>query len=212
MLRPDTIDHEALSNVADDIGELIDAPAPSPLFDSPLTDEKLTTADSSSYDMTETFAVWMIDYDDLMVYSDKNASAYEMPKPIDRWHHQVRRGGKVTGYARSTSPTPDAGALRQLVGSQLAGSIDAAISLLDEFERTDPALAEGDWLVRLLVVPSYQIHAFWVVNEASRESKVLLIDAPARIEGVCRRVLVSLESFAELLRHTRPATGLASLL
>lgn len=206
MLRNDAVDNAALNKVADDIGELIDETAPSALFEFEGLNESLQW---TSYEMTDTFAVWMIDYDEVMSYR-QGSDAFSMPKSIDRWHHQIRQGGTATGYARSAGAQPDAEGLREVVGSELAARIDAAITVLDDLEKKDTALAEEDWVVRLLVIPAYQVHAFWLVNEASQTSRVLIIDGPAQLERVARQELISLESLIDLLRAAPPAAGLGS--
>lgn len=212
MLRPDAVETKALEQVADDIGELIAGPTIPVSLDFSSGDEPGASAESASYDMTEHFAVWVINYDDLMQPADEKASAIKIPKPTNRWHHQIRKGGKVTGYARSAESESDALALRQFFDSEIASDIDNAITVLDQMERSNPLFSESDWVTRLLVVPAYQVHAFWLVNETSDQSLVLLIGAPSQLEGTSRKELISLESFVALLRQLQPTTGLTATL
>lgn len=211
MLRPDAVNTSALEQVADDIGELIASPA-SLFLDTSFSDETAASAESPSHEMTENFAVWVINYDELMQSADEKVSAITIPKPTNRWHHQIRKGGKVTGYARSAGSAADALALRQLFDSEIASNIDNAITLLDELEGANPLFQESEWVVRLLVVPTYQVHAFWLVSENSEHSLLLLIDGPSQLDGLSRRELISLESFVALLRQLQPATGLIATL
>jgi hypothetical protein len=208
MLRPDAININAVERVAADIGELISDSGSSPLFN-------LSTAaaeapgNAPAYEMTESFAVWAINYDELMA-AEKYPEVASLPKPINRWHHQIRQDGKVTGYARSASADADALSLREFVDSALARQVDRAMSLLEEFEATDPAFQQTDWTVRLLVVPAYQVYSFLLVDEKCEKNLVLLIHAPPQLDSIPRKKLISLESFVMALRQAKPAAGLGA--
>lgn len=206
MLRPDSVSTSALKQVADDIGELIG----SPLLDFSLATDINGPSESHSYDMTEHFAVWVINYDNLMLAADEKRSANTIPNPTHRWHHQIRKNDRVTGYARSTNSESDDLALCQFFDSEIAENIDHAISLLDELEQSATFIRDHDWVARLLVVPAYQVHAFWLVSEQSDESFVLLIDGPPQLDVISRKELIDLESFLALLGKLQPARGLTA--
>jgi hypothetical protein len=208
MLHPDAVKVDVLRGVADAIGELV-VPQPSPALntESAITDET-SPQPPVSYDMTESFSVWVLDDDDL-VYADRTTNLSDLPKATHRWHHQVRENGIVTGYARSVGSVTERLDVRQLVNSNLARNIDAAVAFLDEQEKNDRYFAEADWLVRLLVAPSFQVHAFWLINKDSKESKILLIEAPAYLRKGNRQQLISFELFIGLLQESRPVRGLS---
>jgi hypothetical protein len=84
--------------------------------------------------------------------------------PTGQWHHQIRYRGKARAFARSS-----AGAVDQLAESVLAEKIDAAIEFVD-------AKLPGNGVARLLVVPAYYVHAFWI--HSPTQDDVVVIDRP----------------------------------
>jgi hypothetical protein len=204
MIKPETASTTALEKIAGEIGEFIGQGQAPPFFSDALH-ELNPDEGMPSYDLTDTFAVWVLDEEALS--TKRTSSLSEMARFAERWHHQIRQGGEVAVYARSVGSDGSDLSFQQLAQSELARSIDQAISLVDTYEKE----LAGDWLVRLLIVPSYQAYAFWLVNQSSeKDSKVLLIEGAEQLSGVSRTEFFTDDRFVELLRRTRPVMGLSS--
>lgn len=127
-----------------------------------------------------------------------------------RWHHQIKVGGRAAAFARSSGAQLglDHVSLRGLFVSPLAEKIEEAVGWIDANEPGGRGGAR-DPVVRLLVVPSHQLHAFWLFDEREGTSEVLVIDAPARLAPAGPRRLLGEGEFLELLRGARPVRGLS---
>jgi len=202
MIRTISISAESLENVTDEIGELLTPQVVAGL------DPNLDHAPAfPSYDLTETFELWIIDYDDLTSYS-REQPAKQVPRFSGRLHHQVRQGEQVIAYARSDGSDIGKMALDQFIDSPLARAIDEAVTVLDNLEQEDPRLRDADLLVRLLVMPALQAHAFWLSGETRYSDWVLLIDGPDKFAEVSRSELLRFDSFIQLLKTLKPAAGI----
>jgi hypothetical protein len=67
-----------------------------------------------------------------------------------------------------------------------------------------------DPLVRLLVVPAYQIHAFWFASTHKSNNGVLVLDQPDRFVSIPSQELLLFQEFIDLLRTRQPITGVES--
>jgi hypothetical protein len=158
------------------------------------------------------------------VASVEGPSLVGLARRTGRWHHQVKIDDRAVAFARSTEPEASGARLRGLFVSPLALKVDEAITWIDERERRASAGARAsggtraagvgrgagaDPLVRLLVVLSHQVHAFWLLEEASGSSGVLIIDAPPGFAPPGRRTLLGERAFFDLLLRHRPCRGLA---
>ncbi|MCA1615783.1 MAG: hypothetical protein LC800_17115 [Acidobacteria bacterium] len=133
-----------------------------------------------------------------------------LARSTGRWHHQIRVGGSAAAFARSAGQKLklDGASLRGLFVSPLARKVEEAVGWIDANER-DERDGGRDPLVRLLVVPSRQLHAFWLLDERGGTSEVLIVDAPARFDAAGRgRRLLGEQEFLEMVRRSRPVRGL----
>ena len=174
-------------------------------------------------ELVETFAVWTLDARSLSPPRGRGAakksgakksvakgdSLRALARPTGRWHHQIKVGGRAAAFARSSGARLklDSASLRGLFVSPLARKVEAAIDWIDENEPED---RDGvrDPVVRLLVVPPYQLHAFWLLDEREGTSEVFVVDAPPRLDAPGRARLIDEREFLELLRRSRPVRGL----
>ena len=125
--------------------------------------------DDAIVELTETFSLWMVGLDRLVVGSD---DLREFAIQTGRWHHQIRVDFRTQAYARSRplGVDPSSWRITEVFKSELAKRIDASITWVDQN-------LEGDPLVRLLTIPAYHLTAFWLVEET--ENQVIIVDAPA---------------------------------
>lgn len=126
------------------------------------------------------------------------------------WHHQIKVGGRAAAFARSSGSKLklDSASLSGLFVSPLARKIEEAVVWIDGNEAAGGD-DERDPVVRLLVVPSYQLHVFWLLDERENTSEVVVVDAPARFGAPARggRLIGEVEFF-EFLHRNRPIHGL----
>jgi len=167
-------------------------------------------ADSStppSFELRETFRVYTLRFGQIEKGLKEGSDLTQLAEPTGRWHHQVMCNGQPVGFARSLSESAEGFDVCQLYVSALARRIDKAVTWIDDFEQSNPDYAASDPVVRLLFIPSYQTHAFWIVRGSSggslralasrvlksvglnvmRESggsDVLIIDAPSYLTDV----------------------------
>jgi hypothetical protein len=124
--------------------------------------------------LTETIRIWSLpaDLSGVDPFTQLSSLAFD----TGYWHHQIHVNGHPRAYARSVQlgPLPEQWSVRQLFVSQLAQRIDDGISWLDL------ALADDDSLVRLLVAPTYQLHAFWLLHRSG--DSVVVLDKPDSFE------------------------------
>ncbi|MDQ1728922.1 MAG: hypothetical protein QOD33_1047 [Pyrinomonadaceae bacterium] len=125
-----------------------------------------------------------------------------------RCHHQIKTNGVPTGYARSARLDDGSTNISQLLVSDLARAFDAAIAWLNQFEADNPEYVKTNPLVRVLVVPAYHVHAFWLFHEASGRSDMLVIDAPTEMAQLNGDRLLSSREFLNAFAGVSPKSGL----
>ena len=178
MARFESVPKAVLQSVAGQIGQkLVNLNLLEP---TPPGAEPVATAETA-----ESFAVWMMGKDAL---ADPSIDLRRLAKPTGTWHHQIR---KVTqpppgssapanvsspAFARSTPFGPEAvdWSVIGVFANEFAETIDRGIRWLEGNDH----LFEGNPIVRLLVLPAFYTHAFWLINEG-RESQVLPIELPS---------------------------------
>lgn len=238
MAHTDKVSRAALASLAAEIGELLGGaglteaalPTPSAATGPRRAGARAATAAAAAgegepepAELVETFAVWTLDARALAPVSGRGAakksgakksgakgnSLRAFARPTGRWHHQIKVGGRAAAFARSSGPRLklDSASLRGLFVSPLARKIEAAIDWIDENE---PEERDGvrDPVVRLLVVPSHQLHAFWLFDEREGTSEVFVVDAPPRLDATGRGGLIDEREFLDLLRRSRAVRGL----
>lgn len=184
MVHADSIPSEALVNVAEQVGNRITT----------LLDSELPL--HTEIELAETFQVWMIGAEPARLWR-RTTDLADLVVPTNRWHHQIRFNGEAAAFARSSPPDEDSDQwlLCELFVSPLAKRIEEGIDRIDAIETRIP----NNPVVRLLVAPAYQAHAFWLLHEAERTSQVLVIDRPEGFANLpTDRVLSSREFLANL--------------
>lgn len=232
---PDRISERGLKAIRDQLGYFVggaekvratdtgDAPEGSPPPDAPAKrglppnaetrGEKRspTRPPSSSYQPTdvrcgESFTLYTLGTDKIRSYEPQQEEGGDplarLAKNTGRWHHQIKFDGVAQAFARSIiyEDKPKSSSVREFFASPLAGRIDSAIKWIDEY-------VEDELLVRLLTVPSYRIEAFWLLDERTNESYVLVVEAPPKFKELPRNRLISSREFLEVLSKNIPSAG-----
>jgi hypothetical protein len=251
MPHPDQVSTENLTSVARQVGNWLDQsaaekfraagqganpPAGPPNFSessSPsASDAGLPPAATPPpFELGESFAVYSLGAEYVEKGPPGGADLAQLARKTGRWHHQIKVGKKPVGFARSTGEGDAAVELQQIYVSDLAKYVDEAITWLDAYEEQNPNGEAPDPVVRLLVVPAYQVHAFWLCDPraegeppsgASRtpakaesgawgyggESRVLVIDAPPHLDGLRPNALLGSGEFLEAFRGKEQFGGL----
>lgn len=244
--HPDKVSHGALEGVSRQLGGWLDgttagkfraASTASGLAHESLTLDSLTdfstppaNAQPPSFELRETFCVYSLRFDRIEEGLQTGADLVQLAEPTGRWHHQVMCGGWTVGFARSLSESAASFNVCQLYVSDLAKHIDDAVTWIDAFEKQNPAYAASAPVVRLLFIPSYQTHAFWLVRgpsggffrslvsrvlrvlgiDAKKEtggSDVLIIDAPSYLRPLRPLTKLSSKELLEAFRGVQPLGG-----
>jgi hypothetical protein len=124
-------------------------------------------------ELAETFPVWLLHDDEIL--KDGRTDLSLLAHNTGRWHSQVRIDGKAVLFARSIllGPTLKDWQVKELFEGALAPAIEKAIDWVDR-----DANVGGDPLVRLLDVPAYNTHAFWLVREKAEDEIVVAYHPP----------------------------------
>ena len=151
----------------------------------------------------ESFDVWVLNTDAFVGNQSNTLSG--LVKPTGRWHHQLKfsvgDAREPAGFARSlpSGSSAESWSLVGLLESDLADRIDKEVAWLDRN-------VEGDYLVHLLMIPAYQIYAFWLVKDT--DERVLVVDAPSQYHELQRRHLYSTAEFIDTLSSLRHVDGI----
>jgi hypothetical protein len=243
--HPDDVPNDALKSVSQQLGDWFDATTvgefhptsvmPGATHELPNINEGVAIAEGGSmpsapapppsFELRETFAIWSLSIDRIEDGLRTDKDLVELARWTGRWHHQVVCNERPVGFARSTNRSVAALDVCQLYTSDLAKHIDDAITWLDEFEAQNPDNAASNRLVRLLFVPSYQTHAFWLIKEPPKDSPetlgssrvnpepvqagsdVLIIDAPSYLEPLRPLMMLTSNELLEALREKEPLGG-----
>jgi hypothetical protein len=148
-------------------------------------------------ELAESFAVWSLGAD---AVPKSGVDLSQLARQTGRWHHQIKIDGKAESFARSMPLGPEAAnwSVREMFASEIAKRIDDAIEWVD---RNVP----GDPLVRLLVVPAYHLHAFWL--KEGNGSQVLVVDMPHGFTKLQTGKLYSSKEFLEALAQEQYIVG-----
>lgn len=151
-------------------------------------------------ELMESFAVWSLGAD---AVTKSGVDLSQLAQQTGRWHHQINIDGKAEAFARSMSLGPDAASwsVREMFESEIAKKIDDAIEWVDQN-------VEGDPLVRLLVIPAYHVHAFWL--KEGDASQVLVVDMPQGFTQLQSGTLYSSAEFLEALAKEQHIVGISN--
>jgi hypothetical protein len=147
-------------------------------------------------ELSESFSVWLLPLNALA--QPKNDLAALSIERGD-WHHQIKVEGKALAFARSRpmGADPASWKVTEFYPANLAESIDQGIIWVD-------ANVKEDWLVRLLVVPAFNLTSFWFVEGTSL---VLIVHAPQYAASLPMKKLLDQAEFLDLLRKLPPIKG-----
>ena len=149
-------------------------------------------------EIAESFPVYMLP---LEATTWPAADLAALAVPTGLWHHQLRHGQDVQEFARSmpTGPRAEDWRVEEISASPIAQSIDGAAQWLDARVRSRAT-------VRLLVVPAFQTHAFWLF-EPDR-SQIVVVDRPEAYAALEYRRVYPAADFIEILRRLPHSAGL----
>jgi hypothetical protein len=189
VAHPDALPVDTVKAIADQIGQRLASVATPAQLAAP--------AGPRGPELGETFSVWLLGLD---AVTKSHEAIEKLAIQTGRWHHQVRYGGRAQAFARSlpVGPKPDDWSVTQLFESRVAERIDAAIDWVDQNVLGDP-------LVRLLVMPAYHLHAFWLVDE--KTSQLLVVDMPDSYTRLRCKTLYSPKEFLDNLAQEQHAQG-----
>lgn len=187
----------ALTNLAHRIGGWLHAPA----FDASIASARVHAEDQT--ELAESFEVWILGPGPVSRGAVSIQSAAQQTK---YWHHQIRRNGKATEYARSIPDSENADwEIRAVLASDLASKIERGIELID----AEPSLEKSE--VKLLIVPAHGITALWMVMDDKTE-RLLVVDAPQAYQRVSANRIYDTIEFLKALGQETPAQGIPARL
>jgi hypothetical protein len=186
MAQVEELPADVLAAIAAQIGARLSEPA------------KNAMSRGMPVEIAESFPVYMLPLD-ATTQADLDISALAVPTGL--WHHQVRHGQAAQEFARSlpTGPRAEDWRLEEYSYSPIARSIDAAAQWLD-------ANVTSDASVRLLIVPAYYMHAFWLFE--STGSRIVVIDRPQIYGALEYQRLYPAPDFLALLRQLPHSAGM----
>jgi hypothetical protein len=120
--------------------------------------------------------------------------------PSGQWHLQVKSDNTPIAYARSSTvgSEPTDWSVDGIFQSELAQEFDQAISWIDE------NILEENIIVRLLVIPAYQTHALWLIDESNiNNQKIVVIDPPSEYGFNLPPKIDKAQEIEEFLNHLR---------
>jgi hypothetical protein len=168
----------------------------------PRTIDTLGFADTSKMTLNENVDVWQLPAN--LVTEPTNDLNF-LAKPTGEWHLQVRSDDIPIAYARS-SPigfAPTDWLVDGVFQSDLAQKIDEVMTWIDA------NLQNENILVRLLVAPAYQLHAFWLIDQDEpSQQTIVIIDAPDEYLFRKSPETYSPQQFLDTLRSVRHVEGI----
>jgi hypothetical protein len=148
-------------------------------------------------ELGETCSVWSLGPTAILT---PDADFPKLVTQTGRWHHPIKVSGKAAAFARSMPLGANASSwdVIQLFQSDISEKIDQAVDWVD-------GNAKGDPVVRLLIAPSYYLHAFWLSD--GQNNHVYVIDVPASFTHVRPSTRYSAKEFLQKLAKEEPASG-----
>lgn len=211
MLRPDSMNESELEEVASQLTDWLNLEMTQKMSEAAGLSESLSgfdavTSPSPAFTLEETFEVYMLGTNLIDRAIESGKDLIDFAKPTHRSHHQVKINNAPVGFARSL--IDDERQVSQLFISDLAKAYDRSIKWLETFEAEHEDLTTEDRLVRVLIVPAYHVHAFWLFSQELRKSELLVIEAPAELKRLETNRLLSSREFFEAFKDVLPTAGL----
>jgi hypothetical protein len=201
MAHLDKIQPDLLTQVAREIGEFIDRG----LKEAP---KEPPPAGKTPLELGATLTIWTFPARtfEALAHSKVSGDLSDWLEPTQALYHQIWLRGKPAGFARSHRPEKGGkSAIFHLNESPLASQLHQFLEKIDH-EEADPFLAT-DPVVRLLEIPPFHLSALWLFSESQHESRVLIIYAPKRYEGLGEGAMVSSKQFFDAL-SVGPISGI----
>jgi hypothetical protein len=138
---------------------------------------------------------------------NRNARLIDLAHRTGFWHHQVRHNGRAEDYvlSKAVGPAVRDWDIKAVMSSHLAGRIDGGITALDESVESDKLS------VYLLIVPGYNLVAFWLRLRRRRKTDldtVFVINKPVWLQTLEEYRSYDEAVFLRALSQERPAHGL----
>ena len=186
MASAEALSADVLKVIADQIGERLTGHSQRAL------------SSGQALEIAESFPIWMIG---LSATADPAVSLQLSAEPTGYWHHQIHHNRQPVEFAKSRSTGPNAKDWRveEIVTSQIAARVDAAIRWLDNNLHSED-------VVRLLVIPAYFVQAFWIVEALG--NRILLIDRPASLSMLEYERLYPEREFFKVLSQQPHVVGI----
>jgi hypothetical protein len=147
--------------------------------------------------IAESFPVYMLPLDATTL---PGLDISDLAVPTGLWHHQVRQGQIAQDFARSmpTGPRAEDWRVEEFSTSPIARSIDAAAQWLDINVGSNAS-------VRLLIIPAFYLHVFWLFDP--KQSEIIVVDRPANYGMLEYERVYSASDFLAILRQLPHAAG-----
>ena len=221
MLRPDSMQEDGLRQVAKQLTEWFGGEMTRKMSGAAGSTEQPPVADAimpgsagtqraddiplkPEFTLAETFDIYVLGANLIDPAIDSGEDLSKFAQSTRRAHHQIKVDNEAVGYARSLIGRQPP-KVSQLFVSNLAKAYDQSIKLLEKYE--DEHKDEKERLVRVLLVPAYQVHAFWLFAE-NQKSELLVIDAPAELKDLQTDRLLSSDYFLRAFKGIKPTAGL----
>ena len=170
--------------------------------------------DESPLMLTETVTVWQLTIATLEALNESRPVSGDIVDHVEQQaylHHQIKLRGKTVGFARSyvaKNVSANEETSRNIVfqisdDPSYASLLTTAFLAIDRSEIDDPVV-KSDPVVRLLEIPSFQFYGLWLFSEQLLESRILVISAAERYEGLATGVLLKSENFFDSLQTGGP--------
>jgi len=123
--------------------------------------------------LAEEFEVWKLLP---KAFAKPDARLAKLAKPTGYWQHLVRHGGAARELASSIRDKATGKWKVHSIGSSiLAEKLGKAVQWLDHNDHSD-------CVVRILLVPTFSLHALWLFCEAN--DRVVLFDSMRTVQGL----------------------------
>jgi hypothetical protein len=168
----------------------------------PRTIDALGLADTSKITLNENVDVWQLPAN---LVAEPTNELKLLAKPTGQWHLQIKSEDIPIAYARSSPMgfAPNDWLVDGVFQSDLAQKIDQTVDWIDG------NLQNENILVRLLVAPAYQLHAFWLIDQDEpSQQKIVIIDAPDEYMFHKPPEIYTPQQFLDTLRSVRHVEGI----
>jgi len=213
MAHPDTIESlpDLLSNVAREIADLVDQGPEANNENGSQIDGGLGVVETASpLEIGETLTTWSLTARAADEIKDSTLAGdiFDWAEQTPLLYHQIWLDAKPVGFARSLRSRDEKRALAHFNISTVASRVNEAFEMIELNKQNDQVVA-SDPVVRLLEIPAYHILAIWLFAEDRHESRVVVIDAGKRYQGLERNSFLTSKQFFEALRKGGPILGVA---